>query len=154
MEIRRDNALRSVYPIEPETLVEFARGIPGFEQIAQYRIHGLDAVRPFMFMEAVRSENVSFVCIDAFVVTRDYSVRLPAAVTERLGLDSEDDAVVLCLVTIGDTVQSTTANLMCPLVINRRNRRGEQVILDGSDLPVRYAIWQALQPTVGATVRP
>jgi flagellar assembly factor FliW len=146
MELARPDAVASVYPIAPDVVVEFPGGIPGFEQITQYRFQGLDAVRPFMFMEAVGAENVSFVCVDAFVICRNYRVRVPNTVVERLDLACDEKVAVLCLVTIGETVQATTANMMCPLIVNRRTRRGEQVILDGSDLPIRYAIWQALQP--------
>ncbi len=125
------------YPLAPETIITFPRGLPAFENIRHYTFRCLDTLRPFMFMEAVEDVNVCFVCIDAFAVCADYRLRLSATVKNRLKVSNAAELAILCIVTVGDSVDATTANLLCPLVINRGNMQGEQVIMEGSGYPVR-----------------
>jgi flagellar assembly factor FliW len=47
------------------------------------------------------------------------------------------EALVLVLLTIGHEAAPTTANLLAPVVVNARTRAAAQVILTGSDWPVR-----------------
>lgn len=134
------------YPIVPGTTVSFPRGIPGFEGVTPYRYRASDLVRPFMFMEAVDSDEINFVCIDPFALRPDFQPRLSVEVVRRLGLTAPDDAVLLAIVTVGEAADKTTANLQCPLVINRHTCIGEQVILDGSGYPMQHAL--AARPRV------
>jgi flagellar assembly factor FliW len=53
-----------------------------------------------------------------------------------LGIDSADDVLVLLVLTAGETLSSTTANLLAPLLVNTRTRRAQQVILDDGDLSI------------------
>ena len=46
-----------------------------------------------------------------------------------LGVGGPDDALVLSLVTVPPDGGPVTANLMGPLVIGRKSRRGAQVVL-------------------------
>jgi flagellar assembly factor FliW len=44
------------------------------------------------------------------------------------------------LLTLGREPASTTANLLAPVVVNARTRAAAQVILSGTDWPVRAAV--------------
>ncbi|GAB1456682.1 hypothetical protein MASR2M48_19900 [Spirochaetota bacterium] len=46
-----------------------------------------------------------------------------------LGVEGPEDALVLSLVTVPPNGGSITANLMGPLVIGRKARRGAQIVL-------------------------
>jgi flagellar assembly factor FliW len=47
---------------------------------------------------------------------------------------------VLVVVTVDPDVGGATANLLAPIVVNARTRQAAQVILSGSDWPVRAAV--------------
>jgi flagellar assembly factor FliW len=70
----------------------------------------------------------------------DYEVELDAQACDELGLTDAGDALVLVVLTVGADPSTTTANLLAPVVINARTRSAAQVILSGSDWPVRAAI--------------
>jgi len=70
----------------------------------------------------------------------DYQVELDAKSCDELGLTDPDDALVLVILTMGSDAGATTANLLAPVVINARTRTGAQMILSGSDWPVRAAL--------------
>src|SRR3546814_1244084 len=46
----------------------------------------------------------------------------------RLDLHEADDAVVLVIVTIGDPVTTSTANLLGPIVVNRHTNQAAQAV--------------------------
>lgn len=70
----------------------------------------------------------------------EYEVELDAQACDELGLTDAGDALVLVVLTVGADPSGTTANLLAPVVINARTRSAAQVILSGSDWPVRAAI--------------
>jgi len=70
----------------------------------------------------------------------EYEVDLDAQACDELGLTDAGDALVLVVLTVGADPSTTTANLLAPVVINARTRSAAQVILSGSDWPVRAAI--------------
>jgi flagellar assembly factor FliW len=47
------------------------------------------------------------------------------------------------MVVITAGVQETTANLLAPIIVDRDSRRAMQVVLAGSDMPVRAVMRQA-----------
>lgn len=70
----------------------------------------------------------------------DYEFEVDDEVADRLGLaDAADHGqlLMLVMVTIGEPVQESTANLLAPVVINGETREGAQVVLTGTDLPLR-----------------
>ncbi len=52
-------------------------------------------------------------------------------------LNTKDPDRLLLLVVISAGVNETTANLLAPIVVDRDSRRAMQVILNGTDMPVR-----------------
>ena len=56
---------------------------------------------------------------------------------ERLGIHETEDTLSLVILTLGETPQEATANLLAPLVINRHTGHAAQVVLPASDLSTR-----------------
>jgi flagellar assembly factor FliW len=57
-------------------------------------------------------------------------------VVEDLAISSPDDVFVLLVLNAGETLDTTTANLMAPVVVNTATLRASQVILDDPSLPL------------------
>ena len=55
---------------------------------------------------------------------------------QRLELVAAEDALVLLVLTAGESLASSTANLIAPIVVNRNTYRAAQVGLDHQDLPL------------------
>jgi flagellar assembly factor FliW len=97
----------------------------GFEGSPLYELRSLDQA-DVRFMVAVPGAFFS-----------DYEIELDDQECGDLGLTDSGDALVLVMLTVGRDAASTTANLLAPVVINARTRAAAQVILTGSDWPVR-----------------
>jgi flagellar assembly factor FliW len=80
--------------------------------------------------------------MDAVCVKMDYEVALPKEDAELLALRSQEDAMVLAIVSVpAEDPRGTTANLAGPLVVNVRSRVGCQVALDTTQYPLQYRVF-------------
>lgn len=134
-----------IQQVQPENVFTFPAGILGFEAIKEYVFLLNEKVAPFLFMQSLDASNLSFVCIETFLIKPDYSIKLPEACVDTLKLQSPSDALILSLVTVNSDIREFTANLMSPVVVNMRNSIAMQYIPDQSEYPVRFNIWEALE---------
>jgi flagellar assembly factor FliW len=58
-----------------------------------------------------------------------YEPELDDAAVDALGLTQPEDAAVYVVLTLGDTLEDTTANLLGPIVVNTVDGRAAQVVL-------------------------
>ncbi len=130
--------------VKPENIFTFPEGILGFSNIKEYVFLLNEKVKPFMFMQSLHPSGVSFVCVETFKICKDYSIVIPEESVKALDLQSPQDAWLLSIVTVRKNVEDITANLMSPVVVNIKNSRARQVILEESVYPVRFKIWESL----------
>jgi flagellar assembly factor FliW len=91
-------------------------------------------------VRSVQQPEVRFLVAVPTAFFPDYTVDLDEATCADLGLDDADDALVMVILTVGTDPDPTTANLVAPVVINARTRAAAQVILSGTDWPVRATV--------------
>jgi flagellar assembly factor FliW len=92
---------------------------------------------PLYELRSLEQPDVRFMVVVPGAYFADYEIDLDDQECGDLGLTDSADALVLVMLTVGRDAASTTANLLAPVVINARTRAAAQVILTGSDWPVR-----------------
>ena len=122
--------------------LHFVRPLPGFPELDKFVLVRLgDDVDGVLFeLRSLADPQMRFLVGMPTAFFPDYVVELDEAACSDLGLDSESDALLLVVLTVGTEGAPTTANLLAPVVINARTRSAAQVILSGTDWPVRAAI--------------
>lgn len=131
-------------PIKSENIFHFPDGLPAFESVKEFIFIMRPDTQPFVFMHSLNPPDLAFVCVDPFLICREYLPKISDADRDFLGLKNQSDALLLAIVTVRDDVRECTANLQGPIVINIQNSIGRQVICEGQNYPVRYNIWNAL----------
>jgi flagellar assembly factor FliW len=112
-------------------VLDFGAGIPGFPNSRHFRLEDLaPELQPFCVMRSVEESGISFVLVAPGVLFPDYTIEIDEQHVATLGLASADDVMVLAIVTLG---QPPTANLLGPLVVNRRTLAAAQVVQYQSD---------------------
>lgn len=91
-------------------------------------------------LRSVQAPDVRFLVAAPAAFFPDYTVELDEVAVAELGLERAEDALILVILTVGANSASTTANLLAPVVVNARNRSAVQVILSGTDWPVRATV--------------
>jgi flagellar assembly factor FliW len=116
--------------------VTFASGLPGFDDLRRFAVEPLGPeLAPFCRLRCLDRAGVEFIVVPPGLLFPDYAVEVDDDVVARLELAAED-AVVLTIVTLADGGRVPTANLLGPLVINRRTRAAAQVVQHGSGYEV------------------
>jgi len=122
----------------------FPRGLPGFEQSNCYSFLCRPNLEPFLLMQALPPNDITFACVDPFLVYPDYEPSLSAADRQMLQLHHDASGVFLAIATVWENSAAITINLRSPVVINRRRRIGHQVACEGQSysaiFPIRDAI--------------
>jgi flagellar assembly factor FliW len=125
--------------------IQFSKGLSAFEDYKSFTYKKEPRLKPFIYMHSTYDSNVSFVCVDPYILTPSYNVELSVETMANLGLEKMEDALVLCLVSVGKDMYTTTANLMSPIVINTQTMKGEQVIMEHLGVEfLRYNVWNSI----------
>ncbi len=88
-------------------------------------------------MRSLEQPDVRFIVGVPGAYFPNYEIELDDHECGDLELTDSADALILVMLTVGRDASTTTANLLAPVVINARTRAAAQVILTGSDWPVR-----------------
>ena len=124
----------------PANRVRLPMGLLGFEQIKDYILLVDPAEEPFAWLQVEANASLAFVVIDPFLVMPEYQPDIPEGDAEFLGIKQPDDVRLFNIVTIHGPNRATV-NLKGPIVINRRNHTGKQVIIaNASEYSVQHPI--------------
>jgi flagellar assembly factor FliW len=127
------SAAPKVISIEP--------GLPGFPSAHQFvlvRWGGEDS--PFSLLKCLDVEGLEFVVVPPEVFFPAYQAEVDEDDADRLRINDPDDALILVILTLGDSPEETTANLLGPIVINRHTLQAAQVVLAGAGHDVRAPV--------------
>ncbi|RDY20872.1 flagellar assembly protein FliW [Criibacterium bergeronii] len=124
--------------IEESNILTLDEGMLGFEDLKRYII----IVEEDIFLQYLQciDENIAFAIMDPFFVKPDYSFEIPDNVMKKLGITSEQDIVIRTTVVIPDDIEKIRTNLQAPIIFNRANNKGMQIIL-GDEYPMRYEFY-------------
>jgi len=123
----------------------FAAGIPGFEDHTAFLLIQQPKTKPLVFLQSLHDPAVCFVALPARVADPEY--RLELSVEEAAALDLPEaemtqdspDLLSLVLLTFVENADPVV-NLMSPIVLNLRARRGIQAIQLGSNYSLRHTL--------------
>lgn len=135
--------------VPEEAVYDIGPGILGFDGLRRYALLP-EEDSPLEWLQAMDDANVAFAVLDPFLFYPNYSFELADADVEALGLAQREDARVRVILTLHESVEGITANLLAPLVLNPRMRRARQVVLPESDLPLRFPVLESLQMPMSA----
>ncbi len=112
---------------------DFPHGLPAFEDEKTFVLIEEPEKAPLVFLQSTERPSLCFAAFPIQVVDRTYDLAISPEDLEELGLDAErqpdlgSEVTVLALITMhGKNVP--TANLMAPVVLNVKRRRGLQAI--------------------------
>lgn len=122
--------------------ITFSVGIPGFPEAKTFVLINNDmAQEPFAIMRCIEDDSLEFVVVPPHLFFPDYAPEIDESTSERVGLETAGDALVLVIVTVGDELSDVTANLLGPIVINRHNYQAAQAVLVNQGYELRTPLF-------------
>lgn len=122
--------------INPDDILTFPLGIPGFENCTRYKLFHEDTEQPVVhWLQSIDDADVAFSVVDPAQFGLNYEIVLTDEEVAMLKAENESDiAVMLIAYKPQEEVVSganVSANINGPVIINTRDRLGLQKILVG-----------------------
>jgi flagellar assembly factor FliW len=124
-------------------VIEMAAGLPGFPDARRFMlVEWGEEGSPFSLLRSLDHEALEFLVAAPVVLFPDYAPEIDDASADTLGLTTAEDALVLVIVTIGESAETATANLLAPIVVNIKTRMGAQIVLPEAPVEdLRRPLW-------------
>ena len=117
-------------------VIELAQPLPGFPGRERFALVQVDDDGVLCSLTSLEQPGLRFLVVPPAPFFPDYSPEVDESVLDDLRSASVDDLVLLCVLTAGESLASTTANLVAPVVLDTATHRAVQVVLDDPGLSI------------------
>ncbi|AJA47841.1 flagellar assembly factor FliW [Clostridium pasteurianum DSM 525 = ATCC 6013] len=123
-------------------VIHFKKGMPGFQNLKKFIMFPVEENNLFSVLHSIENNSIGFIVTSPFNVEKDYEIELSDAVLEDLNIKEEKDVLIFNTVTLSSDVKKITSNLKAPIVINIKDRLGEQIILNDEKYEIKYPLFK------------
>jgi len=123
-----------------EDTIHFMHGLPGFQDYHDFVIINEDDESPIYFMQSVDEKNLCFLITSPYSVVDQYTIDLSDEVVDNLKIEQEDDVEMYTILNTNYKDNQITANMMCPLIVNTKNRLAGQGMISNTHYQLRQSV--------------
>jgi flagellar assembly factor FliW len=139
--MKLDTKFHGVREYKEEDVIIFSKGLPGFEEYKKFILFPVEENDIFSILQAVEDEEVGIVTISPFVRFKEYEVKLSDEKLKDLKINSPEEVLVLNTVTLSTKTEDITTNLKAPIIVNIKEKLGEQIIIDNEKYLVKHPLF-------------
>ena len=125
-----------------EDVIVFKKGLPGFKELKKFIVFPLESNEIFSILHSIEDAEVGLILVSPFTVNVDYEIKIPDTVTNELKIVNEEEVLVLTTVTLNSNIEEMTTNLKAPMIINIKEKLGEQLILDNDKYKIKEQLFK------------
>ena len=127
--------------VDEELLVKFRDGIPAFEEEREFVLVPYEDT-PYVFLQSANTPELAFLAVSPFAFFADYEISIDDDTLAELGIESEEDVVIYSLITMPEgKVETMTANLLAPVIVNGRSLQAKQLVLVDSKYATKHRLF-------------
>jgi flagellar assembly factor FliW len=126
--------------IQKDTIIQFNKGIVGFENLRRFALVDIKECAPFLWCVAVDEPEISFPILEYNQVFPNFELELSDKDRNDLEIADATDINLFFVITVDENKEVVSANLKGPLVINPNKKLGAQVVLANEQYVVNYPI--------------
>ena len=127
---------------EERDVIYFQKGIPGFEELKKFIIFPVKDNDVFSVFHSIEEEDMGIIVTSPCNIEKEYEIQLEKEQIKSLKLKDEKDTLVLNTVTLSSDIDKITANLRAPIVINIKEKIGEQIIINSDKYQVKHPLFK------------
>lgn len=132
-----------VLDVPEEQIYEFPQGMLGFPAEKEFALLEYKPDSPFYILQSATDPNLAFLLINPFAFFNDYEFSTDDGVLAEIGLSGENPPMVFNIATVRDKVENMTVNLAGPVLVNSRDRKAMQFVIEKTEYPTRYPLFPA-----------
>jgi flagellar assembly factor FliW len=128
--------------ISEEDILTFDYGIPGFEDMTEFVILGKtdEDDSPFFWLQSTQNGNLAFVIMNPRDLVPDYEIEIDMFTAGILQITDAENALIYAIVTVPEDITKISINLKAPVIINAKNNKGCQVVLEDDKYKFKHII--------------
>ena len=126
------------------TTITFAEGIIGFPECKCYAMMEEKSREPFFWLQAEHDADLSFIVMNPREVKADYAPVLSEIDKRALGVQDESDCDFWAIVSVARDSDQISVNLLAPLAVSKKEKRGRQVILQDQEYEIQYLLLEEM----------
>lgn len=126
--------------VDPAKIIYFPDGIWGFEDHREFLVLDVPEKR-YKCLQSVEDEYVAFIIVNPWDYYGDYEFEMSDGEFERIGATKTEQLAVFNILTLRNCLETTTVNLLAPLVINVDEKKGRQMVLNESRYTTRMPLF-------------
>lgn len=125
-----------------EDIIMFKKGLPGFKELKKFIVFTLESNKDFSVLHSIEDIEVGLVMVSPFAIMKDYEFKIPDSFIEELEIARPEDVLALTTVTLSSNIEKITTNLKAPMIINIKEKLGEQLILDNDKYKIKHTLFK------------
>ena len=129
--------------ISEDRLLEIPEGLFGFEEYTKFALVDSE-YEPFIWLQSTENANLAFLIVDPFLICSSYETDIDDQTLAKIDITKPEELIIMTIVTVPHDGSAITANFQGPLVINKKNRKCMQVILNDNRWSTKVNIIEAL----------
>lgn len=133
--------------INESEILTFEQGLLGLPEYKKYILLSLDVDLPLALLQSTEEASIGFVVAFPYAFKKDFEFDLSEEDIQDLKIASPEDAITYAIVTLKESFDDSTINLLAPLVINTKNKTAKQIVLQDNS---QYSLQFPLQVEVGS----
>lgn len=128
-------------------VITFIRPIIGFDDLSRFFVISRPESEPFKWLQSVEDPSISFVILDPKLAYADYVVDISVHDVRQLGgSDVTADYQVYGIVSVPKGhPERMSINLQGPIIINIKNLKAIQMVLNNANYDIRYSLFKSKQ---------
>jgi flagellar assembly factor FliW len=124
-------------------VITFDEGLPGFEHLKSFVLLNPQKDLPFKYLQSTKEPSIALVVVDPYLYIEEYSFNIDEDVIGALEIKEPCDVLVLSVMVIPEDIRKMSINLAAPIIINTKNLKGKQLILQDEKYEIRFPVYEA-----------
>ena len=131
--------------IPDDKIIEFPKGLLGFEQFHKYVILQREDSEPFRWLQSLEDPNLAFVIMNPVFFFQNYKIEMHIKELDDIEVTEQSDVETYVIVTIPEDISQMTANLQGPIIINTGKGLAKQIVLVNSPYTIKHYVMDELE---------
>lgn len=132
-----------IVDITDNQIFSFPNGLLGFENYKKFALIETEN-EPFFLLQSLEEKNIAFFLVDPFLICNNYEADIDDDSLKTIQVTSPEDIIIMSILTIPNDNSTVTANLLGPVVFNKKNNKCVQVVLNDNRWTTKFDIIKAL----------
>ena len=129
--------------VAEEQIMDFPEGLLGFPDDKKFALMEYKTESPFYILQSMVDPDLTFLMINPFAFFNDYDFNMDDMLMAEIGVTADNPPTVFNIATVRDKIENMTVNLAGPVLVNVRDRKAAQWVIEKTQFPTRYPLFPA-----------